>query len=266
MDCITSITPSICRLMEVEPPCLADGDIIQPLLEYARSKRITRVERCLVYAPDAIGAAFYGKHSEMFIDVVRCAPLQVELCSVYPPKTPVCFASMFTGARPEVHGIRHYEKPVLVCDTLFDALVRAGKKVAIVTVADSSIDRIFRNRPLDYFSETYDEKVTARTMQLLDADEHDVIVAYHQEYDDTLHRTTPESEEAVAAARNHVRSFAALAEHFEAACKQYNRLLMFTPDHGGHIDPETGKGTHGSDIPEDMQIYHYYHVAGVEGK
>jgi hypothetical protein len=37
---------------------------------------------------------------------------------------------------------------VLACDTVFDALVRAGKKVAIVAVRDSSIDLIFRDLKL----------------------------------------------------------------------------------------------------------------------
>ena len=67
--------------------------------------------------------------------------------------------------------------------------------MAIVAVADSSIDRIFRNRNIDYFSEIYDKQVTSRTIQLIKANVHDFIVAYHQEYDDALHRSTPESKQ-----------------------------------------------------------------------
>jgi hypothetical protein len=51
-----------------------------------------------------------------------------------------------TGAQPQVHGIQKKEKPVLTCDTIFDALIRSGKKIAIVAVKGSSIDLIFRKR------------------------------------------------------------------------------------------------------------------------
>ena len=121
--------------------------------------------------------------------VVSASDVQVELRSMTPPKTPVCFASMFTGAPPEVHGIRKYERPVLTCDTLFDALARAGKRAAIVAVRDCSMDIIFRSRPIDYFTEDYDPQVTERALELVRDGNHDFIVAYNQEYDDTLHRT-----------------------------------------------------------------------------
>src|SRR5258706_14345046 len=68
-----------------------------------------------------------------------------------------CALRPFSPAeRRRQHGIKRYERPVLSCDTIFDALARAGKKVAIVAVRDSSIDLIFRERPIDYFSPTYD--------------------------------------------------------------------------------------------------------------
>ncbi|MBW8036027.1 MAG: hypothetical protein FVQ79_10455 [Planctomycetes bacterium] len=261
LNCITSVTPTICKLMNVIPLSCSDGNIIQSLLEKAELKHISQIEKCLIYAPDAIGVNLHKKHPHIFTDILQHAPDQVKLCSVFPPKTPVCFASMFTGVMPDIHGIQKYKKPVLKCDTLFDALIRGGKKVAIVAVANSSIDCIFRNRNIDYFSEIYDKQVTSRAIQLIEANKHDVIVAYHQEYDDTLHKSTPESEAAIKAVKNHVDSFVKIAKHYEIAWEKYNRLIMFTPDHGAHIDPDTGKGTHGKDIPEDMEIYHYYNVA-----
>jgi hypothetical protein len=82
-------------------------------------------------------------------------------------------------------------------------------------------------------------------------------VAYHQEYDDTLHKSHPQSEAAIKAVRNHVDSFVKIANQCQLSWKKYNRLVMFAPDHGAHIDPDTGKGTHGKDIPEDMNINHF---------
>ena len=200
----------------------------------------------------------YEKYSSLFAEVLRYAPIKVPLYSVFPPKTPVCYASMFTGAMPEVHGIREYEKPVLKCDTLFDALIRNSKKIAIAAVANSSIDLIFRNRDIDYFSEKYDAQVTNRAVQLLELDKHHFIIAYHQEYDDILHKSTPQSEQAIKAIKKHVSSFIEIAQVCERSWKNYNRLIIFGPDHGAHSDPNTGKGCHGEDIPEDMQVYHFY--------
>lgn len=165
---------------------------------------------------------------------------------------------MFTGAAPDQHGIRKYEKPVLQCDTLFDALQRAGKRVAIVSVKGSSIDLIFRGRAIDYYSETYDPDVTKRVISLMKADRHEFILAYHQEYDDAMHKTGPFTEEALQAAKNNVRAFVSMNGAFDEYWQRYNRMVAFVPDHGGHMDDALGRGTHGADIAEDMELKHFY--------
>ena len=216
------------------------------------------VDRCLVYAPDAIGLHLCEDYASLFEEVARHALLAVELNAVFPPKTPVCFASMFTGVMPEVHGIRTYERPVLTCDTIFDALIRAGKSPAIVAAAGASVDLIFRNRAMDYFTERDDESVTLRVEELLASGSHDFILAYHSEYDDMLHLTSPRSEKAIHAAEHHVASFCRLARAVETNWSDCRRAILFTPDHGAHVDPATGKGAHGENIPEDMQVRHYF--------
>src|SRR3990170_1166950 len=173
MQQITAVTPTICMLMGIPPPNLSTKEPIRRIIESSMSViGNSAVEKCLIYAPDAIGDSLFQDYPEDFEPVIELAPIDVKLFSVFPTKTPVCFASMFTGALPEVHGIRKYERPVLRCDTVFDALIRACKSVAIVAVKDSSVDLIFRNRKLDYFSENYDEEVTDRTLSLLESGEH----------------------------------------------------------------------------------------------
>ena len=56
------------------------------------------------------------------------ADLTLPLQTVMPSVTPVCFATMYTGAQPEVHGIQSYTKPVVKTDSVFDVLIRNGKK------------------------------------------------------------------------------------------------------------------------------------------
>lgn len=245
--------------MGIEFPDRSSSEVLASVVQAGQQKLGKGgVERLLVYAPDAVGFSLYRDRPDLFEPALKWAPVEVKLRSVIPTKTPVCFASMFTGAPPQTHGITKYEKPVLSCDTLFDSLTRAGRRVAIVAVKGSSIDMIFRGRPLDYFSEIYDDAVTDRVLKLIQADRHEFILAYHQEYDDALHKTTPSSPEAMDALTSHIKSFDTLARATKLHWKQHDRAVMFAPDHGAHVDPATGRGTHGDDIPEDMELIHFF--------
>ena len=163
---------------------------------------------------------------------------------------------------PERHGIRKYEKPVLRCPTLFDALAEAGKRVALVAVKGCSVDLIFRERPISYYTEEYDPEVELRALGLMEDGDADVILAYNQEYDDVMHRTTPTSPGAMTAFRRHLATFSCLSDAFNRDWVAYSRALAFLPDHGTHVDPATGRGGHGTDSPEDMEVRHFWGVYG----
>ncbi len=219
------------------------------------------VKKILIYAPDAIGQRMLEVHQELFAGIDAAGFSRFNLHSVFPPKTPVCYATMFSGLMPAGHGITQYEKPELKCRTVFDALPAAGLKAAIVAVKDSSIDLIFRGRAVDYYSEPDDAAVTARALELVEAGAHDFILAYHQEYDDVLHEATPWTPGAVAAAGRHAESFLKLAAAFDKKWAGLPRAALFAPDHGAHIDKATGKGAHGDDCPADMNIAHFWKAA-----
>jgi hypothetical protein len=51
-----------------------------------------------------------------------------------------------------------------------------------------------------------------------------------------------------------------LSKEFNKVNKRSNRLVVFAPDHGAHLDPETGKGSHGLDIYEDMVIRSFWGI------
>jgi hypothetical protein len=258
---IASVAPTLCALCGVGLPFDSEAGALEPVLELARAALDGEtVRRCLVFAPDALGDQFTAARPDLAAAVAATAPLVVPLRSIDPPWTPVCFASMFTGASPARHGIRKYEKPVLAIDTVFDAFARAGRRVAIVAVADSSIDRIFRGRALDYFSEKYDPWVTEKALSLVAADRHDLVVAYHQEYDDVMHALGPAHPRALRGARNHVEAFADLAAAVEAGWARHPRAIVFAPDHGAHDDPLTGGGAHGTAADADMDLAHFWAV------
>ncbi len=261
MPSIASVTPTICSLFGVQPPRDSGERPIDAIVEKAaKTLKDGKVEKALIYAPDAVGEGLYRDYKKLFSGVKKLATLEVEVKSVIPTWTPVCFSSMFTGAQPVVHGIKKYEKPVLTCDTLFDALARAKKKVAIVAVKGSSIDLVFRNRKIDYYTEEYDPQVEARVLDILKTKDYDLILAYHQEYDDLMHGSTPRDPKALEAFKRHLKSFETLAKTFNERYDSENRVVAFTPDHGTHIDPATGKGTHGTDSPEDMEVRHFWGI------
>lgn len=255
---IQSLSATICHVMGIKLPLdLLEAPLEQVLAEHQRQLGSAQIRKCLVYAPDAMGRHLYHHDRELMDSFELAAPIRVELRAVMPSVTPVCFASMFTGLAPALHGIQTYSKPVLSCQTLFDYLVQAGKRVAIVAVAESSIDLIFRQRPIGYFSEADDAAVTDRALELLKADQHDFLLVYHQDYDDALHESGPFSERALAAARRHAEASHILAEGLHQHWPSHDRMLVIAPDHGAHEMPD-GSGDHGLEIPEDMDVDHYY--------
>ena len=256
---IASLTPTICHLLDVKPPRDSDEPALDVVISALEEKNFP-LEKCLIVAPDAIGAHLWRTHESELRKILPLAPLHVPLQAVFPSVTPVCFASIFTGAQPDVHCIDSYKRPVLECDTLFDALVRADKKIAIVSVENSSIDLIFRNRDITYFSEEDDQAVAERTLEVIKVDEYDVIVAYQADYDDSLHKTEPFSPSCIQALGRHIQDFRKMAATANLHWKDKGHVVAFTPDHGAHIDPSTGKGDHGLDIPEDMDIFHCYGI------
>ena len=254
---IASVTPTLCRLFRVPPPSVCSEKPIGLHLEHAALPLVTRA---LVFVADAIGTHLVKSDEKAFVPVIEHAPLRIEVRSVMPSITPVCMASMFTGAPPEVHGNRTTERRVLSCDTIFDAFARVGKKIAVATVLGSSIDLIFRNRPMDVFAEAYDPEVAERALALLEKNEHDLILVYQQEFDDRMHATTPHSPEALAALHRHVDAFAVLASAAHARWSGSVHAIAFLSDHGVHVDPKTGHGDHGSDLPEDLEVTHFWGI------
>ena len=262
---IASLTPTICHLLGIAPPNISSEPALDLVISGVAGGNHP-LEKCLIVSPDAIGAHLWHAHEPELNQILSLVPLRVALRSVMPPKTPVCFASIFTGAQPEIHGIQSYTRPVLQCDTFFDALIRARKKVAIVAFQNSSVDLLFRNRAMAYFLEKDDKSVTERTLEVIQSDEYDVIVVYQQEYDDHLHASTPFSELCIQAFKQHIQDFKKMAEAVTLKWADKSHVIVFAPDHGAHLDPNTGMGDHGLDIPEDMDLFHCYGIFTGEKK
>ena len=218
-----------------------------------------KADRVIMYNPDAIAQWIYEKYADYLADAKSNIDVEIALTSVIPSVTPVCFGTMYTGAQPAVHGIQRYEKPVIRIDTLFDELIAAGKKVAVVTYGQCSLSRIFLERDMEYYH--YENggiaDVNAKALELILRDEHDLIVIYNGNYDTVMHKCGPENDQSLAELRVNAHEFAVISALVKTHWQKYNTLLGFAMDHGCH-EIDGGCGTHGLDIREDLDIVHLY--------
>lgn len=263
--CITSVCASVLEAMQLPvPPALGPAN---PLLTALRQQTLGSrpADRVLLYNPDAVAYWLYQKYTPAFTPAALCSALAMPLRSVMPTVTPVCFASMYTGVLPEVHGIRKYTKPVLQTQTLFDFLPAQGKRCAIVSTAGDSISKIFLEREIDYYIYDSVEEVNAKARALVAEDKYDLITVYNGDYDGAMHRHGPEGAESLAALERNVAFYAALVADVRRCWRGHNVLYGFCPDHGCH-EIVGGCGSHGLDMTEDMNVIHFYGVQAADGR
>ena len=218
-----------------------------------------RADRVFMYNPNAVAQWIYEKYPQLCMEAKKHSDIEVELCTVMPSVTPVCFGTMYTGAQPEIHGIRKYEKPVITLDSIFDALIRSGKRPAIVAETKSSMANIYLNRDMDYFIYDTIEEVNAKAAELIMSDEYDFIAVYNGNYDAKMHRYGPEGVEALAELRANIEAFSVFSVLIERFWKKHNTLVGFAMDHGCH-EIDGNLGSHGLDMEEDLNIAHLYRV------
>ena len=254
---LDTLCAALCEAMGVEPPEKAAG-ANSDLVEYAAGAfNGQKADRIFMYNPDAVAQWIFEKYPHLMKEVVDRTDLQIPFCTVMPSVTPVCFGTMYTGAQPEVHGIQAYVKPVIKIDTLFDAMIRAGKKCAIVSTSGDSLSEIYLEREMDYYIYDTVEEVDAKAVELILRDEHDFIVCYNKDYDAKMHRYGPEGTEALAELRSNAEDFAMYDVLIQNHWKHHNTLVGFAMDHGCH-EIKDGMGSHGLDMPEDLNIVHFY--------
>ena len=254
---LDTLCAALCKITGVAPPPQA-AEADSRLLNYADTAFDGETaDRLFMYNPDAIAEWLFEKYPAFFIEATARTELQLPYETVMPSVTPVCFGTMYTGVQPAVHGIRKYEKPVLKIETLFDQLIRAGKKIAIVADNTCSIGKIFLEREMDYFIYESEPEVNAKAAELILRDEHDAIIVYNGNYDSRMHKTGPESTAALGELLRNTHDFATFSELIRTRWQNHNTLVGFAMDHGCHaIDGDCG--SHGLDMEEDLYITHLY--------
>jgi predicted AlkP superfamily pyrophosphatase or phosphodiesterase len=256
---LDTLCAALAGVMGIEAPAQAAAPC-EALTAYAAEKLEGRkADRVFMYNPDAVAQWVYTKYAGLMKEAIDRTELQVPFRTVMPSVTPVCFGTMYTGAQPAVHGIRKYEKPVIKIDTIFDALLRAGKRPVIIAVENCSLSRIYLERDMDYFSYPTTAQVHAKAAELILKDEYDFIVVYNTTYDATMHKNGPEAAITLGELRANALGFATLSEMVKEHWQQHDTLVGFAMDHGCH-EIDEGCGSHGLDMEEDLNICHRYMV------
>lgn len=246
--CITSVCATVLQALGIDLPIGIDAPN-EVLNEKA--------DRVILYNPDAVAWWLYEKYPQIFEPAKKSSQFDLKMRSVMPCVTPVCFASMYTGLMPQEHGIQRYEKPVLRVDTMFDYLLKAGKKVAIVSTAGDSISKIFLERNMDYYIYPTKFQVNRKAMQLISQDKYDVLVIYNADYDSTMHALGPERKRTLLHLSQNVKTYTQIVKLIKKTYTDKKVFYGFCPDHGcHHIDG--GRGSHGLDVDEDMNVIHFY--------
>lgn len=260
---LDTLCAALCYAMGIEAPAQAAAPSAE-LCAYVDEKLAgCKADRIVMFNPDAVAQWIYEKYPQMLREVTERTELALPFCTVMPSVTPVCFGTMYTGAQPEVHGIRSYTKPVIAIDTIFDALIRAGKKPAIVCTAGDSMSKIYLERDMDYYFYPTMEQVNAKVAELVLEDHHDFIAVYNGSYDTIMHKFGTQSIEALGELRANARMFGTLDSMILEKWKHHNTLLGFAMDHGCH-DIDGSCGSHGLDMDEDLNILHRYVIHPAE--
>ena len=254
---LDTLCAALCHACGIEPPKQAHpaNEALTAYVDQTLDGK--KADRLFMYNPDAIAQWVYEKYPQLMKEATTRTELAVPFETVMPSVTPVCFGTMYTGAQPEVHGIKAYVKPVIRIDTIFDAMLRAGKKCAIVSTTGDSLSFIYLERDMDYFILDTVEEINAKAAQLILEDKYDFILVYNANYDAVMHKFGPESLEALSELRANSEAYAMFDALIREHWSKHNVLMGFAMDHGCH-EIDGGCGSHGLDMPEDLNIVHLY--------
>lgn len=254
---LDTLCAALCYAMGIEAPATAASanPDLSAYVDQAFSGR--KADRIFMYNPDAVAQWISEKYSSLLKEVNHLSELSIPFCTVMPSVTPVCFGTMYTGTQPEVHGIRKYEKPVIQIDSIFDALIRNGKKPVILAQTDCSMSKIYLERDMDYFIYDTVEEVNAKAAELILEDKYDFIAVYNGNYDSVMHKHGPESIEALGELRANDHAFGWFSNMIAEHWKNHDTLMGFAMDHGCH-EIDGNCGSHGLDMEEDLHILHRY--------
>lgn len=237
--------------MDIASEITADGKIL---------------DRCLIFSVDAVPEYVVEEFPNYFENIRKHAPYEVAVKTVMPSITPVCYGAMFSGATPDKNGLPEYKEPKIVDGVAqpslsvipyTEALVNAGKKVAVITCENGCIASMLYGRKADLYIIPNDdeEKIFETALEVLKQDKYNLIFVYQFEYDHTQHKYSPKGENTLKVLKHTNDKFDIISEVAKKTWAGYKSLIVYNCDHGSHaVGDNLTEGAHGEDISEDMNI------------
>ena len=244
-----SVASTVCSVLGVPSPSSAETD---PINEVIQSMGV--VTRLIVVVIDAFGVSTWtaaGKLVKTFNSLARIHLVHVK--SVMPTITPVNFATMVTGAHPNVHGIRDRREKINV-ETIFDILREADRVSAAAARAESSLGILISPHvDRQYIAgSNIDEEVCSLALEALEGMP-DLLWVQLLDVDDAGHQHGPFSAESSAAAERDDRYLRKIVR----AAKRNGYSIMVLADHGqhsvSHVDGRVS-ATHGTNSDDDAYV------------
>jgi len=242
---MTSIAPTISKLLGIRPPSQSAGEIIVEIVD-----DMHRQEMLAAVVFDAFGIATWKRYEKLTPNFNLIAQNNLlHIRSVLPAKTPVNFATMVTGTPSDVHRIRDRSETLNV-ETIFHVISEASGKSAAIGRANSTVG-ILLSKFADYndvAASDLDDEVFQIAARILEEKEPNFILMQLLDVDDAGHSFGLESDSfrtAISDIDSH------LGKLFPYLAKGGYGLMVLA-DHGAH---QSGvKANHDGSVEDDMIV------------
>ena len=250
---LTCVAPTAAEVLGLPRPRHAEGEPLAQVVE-----DLAGCERLAIVILDGLGVATWRATEARTPMLNQVAGRHLmELRSVSPPVTPVCLATIATGARPEIHGVREREDG-FKAETIFEVAREHGRTSGVAGGAVCSGTRVLGRwsdvtRRVGADGEERDDLILAAGLRIVEEDQPDLFFTQFVALDSASHKYGPFSPEAAAAAGALDSRFGQLLRRLRK--KGYGVLAL--ADHGQHtVDPpvEGKMGWHDDSTEESMLV------------
>jgi predicted AlkP superfamily pyrophosphatase or phosphodiesterase len=242
---MTNIAPTVSALLDIRPPAQSAGPVVSEIID-----DMGHHDRIAVVVLDAFGIATWKRYEELAPNFNLIASQHLlHVRSVLPPKTPVNFATMVTGAPSDVHMIRDRTEPLTV-ETIFHVLSEASMKSAAVGRASSTVG-ILLSKFADYkgiAASNTDEELLQLGINIIREKSPEFILMQLLDIDDTGHKYGLAGDEIRRAASDIDRHLGELLPYLAEG--GYGLIVL--ADHGAHQVGE--KATHDGSSEDDLVV------------
>jgi hypothetical protein len=206
-------------------------------------------DKVIVVVIDGMRKDRFAEANTPFLDRLRKEGTEyIQMETVYPARTVVCFSSMFTGTFPREHGIKSnmvWSLGIKV-ESIFDSLRKVGKKGKLIGIAhliDSMGDDVESVTAVMH-NDVADRNIIERAKLVMEEQDPDLLIVQLISTDQTGHSRGALYEEYVQKIEEADRLIEEYIGWLHENGKMENTTLMICADHGqadgigghGHID------------------------------